>query len=63
MRKLDPSVQPEDLVFVDDKAKNVEAAIVEGWQAVVHDARTCTSENALADALVAIGLPLAPEEG
>jgi FMN phosphatase YigB (HAD superfamily) len=61
LRRLDPSVLPEQLIFVDDKPKNVDAAIAAGWHGIVHDARLA-SETALAEALAAKGLALAPEE-
>ena len=57
LRALDATVQPEHLLFVDDKPKNVDAAISEGWQGLIHDARLA-SESTLADALVAKGMAL-----
>ena len=55
---LDENVTPGELVFVDDKQKNVDAARALGWQGIVHDAKSA-SPNALAEELVALGVPLA----
>ena len=60
LRGLDASLQPEDLVFVDDKKKNVDAAIALGWRGIVHDA-TVAGPTDLADALTAMGVQLAAE--
>ena len=57
LRRLDGTVKPDELLFVDDKAKNVEAAIAEGWQGLLHDAKVA-SASTLADALASHGVPL-----
>ena len=36
---LDSAIMPDELLFVDDKAKNVEAAQALGWQGLVFDSR------------------------
>ena len=60
LRHVDATVQPEHLLFVDDKDKNVEAAVALGWQGLVYDARLA-SERTLADELVAKGMALADD--
>ena len=39
LAKLDPTIAPQSLLFLDDKEVNVAAAVAEGWQAVVYDAK------------------------
>ena len=42
LRALDPSVRPAELLFVDDKERNVEAAMSLGWRGLVFNAGTAT---------------------
>lgn len=39
LARLDPTATPQSLLFLDDKDVNVAAAVAEGWQAVVYDAK------------------------
>ena len=57
LRALDKHqhVLPSDLVFVDDKAKNIEAARVLGWQALLYNANTA-NPGTLEAGLAALGV-------
>ena len=52
-----PGVQPSELVLVDDKEANVEAARAEGWLGVVYKA-DADGRPPLDDTLGALGLPV-----
>lgn len=41
-KAIDSSITPADLLFVDDKAANVDAARAEGWQGLVYNAAHAT---------------------
>jgi len=53
---LYPGVQPSQLVFVDDKQKNVDAAVALGWHGLCFDARKARPGD-LATRLQALGCP------
>ena len=55
LRRLDPSVQPAELIFVDDKEKNVAAAQALGWSGLCFNATTA-APGELARALANQGL-------
>ena len=55
LQAFSPGVTPSELIFVDDKAKNVEAAQAEGWQGIVYNAATAVP-GMLAKELAARGL-------
>jgi len=63
LRALDPGVTPAELLFVDDKEKNVEAAMSLGWRGLVFNAGTA-SKGDFEQACAALGLlPLKGETG
>ena len=55
LQVLDPSVTPSELLFVDDKKANVEAAMSMGWQGLVFNSGTA-SEGDFARECAALGL-------
>ena len=56
LEALHPGVRPEQLLFVDDKQKNVDAATKLGWKGLCFDSRKAASGD-FARALAACGLP------
>jgi 2-haloacid dehalogenase len=48
-----PGIQPQEVVFIDDNAKNIAAATVLGWNAVHH-----TNAEQTEARLRALGLPV-----
>ena len=42
LRALEPAAREEEVLFVDDKEKNVSAAVALGWQGLVFNAATAT---------------------
>eukprot|EP00966_Prymnesium_polylepis_P275027 6355030-Prymnesium_polylepis.1 len=55
LRALEPGTRPEELVFVDDKEKNVAAARAQGWRGLCFNA-TKAAAGDLERALAALGL-------
>jgi len=53
--KLDPNIQPEQLIFVDDKEANVEAARALGWKGLTFNASQA-AHFSLASALANLGM-------
>ena len=61
LRCLHGEANPSQLVFVDDKQKNVDAAMALGWRGLCYDARRAAPGD-LARELAALGLPGSADE-